>query len=53
MRLYVSSSNFPRFDPNRNTGEPILDATRGVKAHETIYHDAKHPSALVVPVVPR
>jgi putative CocE/NonD family hydrolase len=53
MRVYVSSSNFPRFDPNRNTGEPIADATGGVKARQTIYHDAARPSALVVPVVPR
>jgi uncharacterized protein len=53
MRVYVSSSNFPRFDPNRNTGEPIADATGGVKARQAIYHDATHPSALVVPVVPR
>jgi uncharacterized protein len=53
MRVYVSSSNFPRFDPNRNTGEPIADATGGVKARQTIYHDAARPSALVVPVIPR
>ena len=53
MRVYVSSSNFPRFDPNRNTGEPIADATGGVKARQTIHHDAARPSALVVPVVPR
>ncbi len=53
LRLYVSSSNFPRFDRNRNTGEPILDATASVKARQTVYHDAAHPSALVLPVVPR
>ncbi len=53
MRLYVSSSNFPRFDPNRNMGEPILDAAGGVVARQTVYHDAARPSALVVPVVPR
>jgi putative CocE/NonD family hydrolase len=53
IRVYVSSSNFPRFDRNRNTGERILDATRSGKAHQTVYHDAEHPSALVLPVVPR
>jgi putative CocE/NonD family hydrolase len=53
IRLYVSSSNFPRFDRNRNTGEPILGATSSVKAHQTIYHDRQHPSALVLPIVPR
>jgi putative CocE/NonD family hydrolase len=53
IRVYVSSSNFPRFDRNRNTGERILDASRSVKARQIIYHDAEHPSALVLPVVPR
>jgi hypothetical protein len=53
LRLYVSSSNFPRFDRNRNTGGPILDATGGVTARQTVYHDAARPSALVLPVVPR
>lgn len=53
IRLYVSSSNFPRFDRNLNTGEPIAGATRMVRAHQTIYHDAEHPSRLVLPVIPR
>ena len=53
IRLYVSSSNFPRFDRNRNTGEPILGAARWMTAHQTVYHDRDHPSALVLPVVPR
>jgi putative CocE/NonD family hydrolase len=53
IRLYVSSSNFPRFNRNLNTGEPILGATRMVKAEQRIYHDAEHPSALVLPVIPR
>ncbi len=53
IRVYVSSSNFPRFDRNLNTGEPILGATRMLKARQTILHDAEHPSALVLPVIPR
>jgi len=53
IRLYVSSSNFPRFDRNRNTGEPILGAARWMTTHQTVYHDRDHPSALVLPVVPR
>ncbi|HWB97175.1 MAG TPA: CocE/NonD family hydrolase [Bryobacteraceae bacterium] len=53
IRLYVSSSNFPRFNRNLNTGEPNLSSTRMVKARQTIYHDAQHPSALVLPLVPR
>jgi len=52
LRLEVSSSNFPRFDRNLNTGEEQARATRMVKASNMIYHDKAHPSALVVPVVP-
>ena len=52
IRVYVSSSNFPRFNRNLNTGESNLGATRMVKAHQTIYHDAEHPSAIVLPVIP-
>lgn len=53
IRLYISSSNFPRFNRNLNTGEPVLGATRMVKATQTIYHDSEHQSALVLPVIPR
>jgi uncharacterized protein len=53
IRLYVSSSNFPRFNRNLNTGEPIQSSTRMIKASQKIYHDAQHPSALVLPVIPR
>ncbi len=52
VRLYVSSSNFPRFNRNLNTGQPILGSTGWVTAQQTIYHDADHPSALVLPVIP-
>jgi putative CocE/NonD family hydrolase len=53
IRVEVSSSNFPRFDRNLNTGKDgSTDATL-VKATNTIYHDAAHPSALILPVVPR
>jgi uncharacterized protein len=53
LRLYVSSSNFPRFDRNPNTGETGASATRMEVAHQTVYHDAAHASALILPVVPR
>jgi putative CocE/NonD family hydrolase len=52
LRLEVSSSNFPRFDRNLNTGEEAASAQRHVPATNTIYHDAQHPSALLLPVVP-
>lgn len=52
LRLEVSSSNFPRFDRNLNTGEATGAGENYVAATNTIYHDAQHPSALVLPVVP-
>ena len=53
VRLYISSSNFPRFNRNLNTGERTLNSTAMVTARQTIYHDAEHPSAVVLPVIPR
>ena len=52
LRLEVSSSNFPRFDRNLNTGDLQSRGTRMIKATNVIYHDKTHPSALVLPVVP-
>jgi uncharacterized protein len=51
IRLDISSSNFPRFDINPNTGEPLNDNRRSAIAVNTIYHDALHPSHIVLPVV--
>jgi hypothetical protein len=53
IRLEVSSSNFPRFDRNLNTGKDAATENRFVKATNTILHDAAHPSALILPVVPQ
>jgi putative CocE/NonD family hydrolase len=53
IRVYISSSNFPRFNRNLNTGEATMRATRMIKAQQTIYHDAEHPSAIVLPVIPK
>ena len=52
LRLEVSSSNFPRFDRNMNTGEAQAHAARMVKATNVVFHDRARPSALIVPVVP-
>jgi hypothetical protein len=52
LRLEVSSSNFPRFDRNLNTGGDQALGTRPVKATNIIYHDKSRPSALVLPIVP-
>jgi putative CocE/NonD family hydrolase len=51
IRLEVSSSNFPRFDRNPNTGALIADATRFAKANQIVFHDAAHPSALTLLVI--
>jgi putative CocE/NonD family hydrolase len=53
LRLYISSSNFPRFNRNPNTGESMLGASRMVNARQTIYHEGKYSSALILPVIPR
>jgi putative CocE/NonD family hydrolase len=53
IRLEVSSSNFPRFDRNLNTGEDNARGKRFVSATNTVLHDTEHPSALVLPVVSR
>jgi putative CocE/NonD family hydrolase len=53
LRLYISSSNFPRFNRNPNTGETMLGASRMVNARQKIYHGGKYGSALILPVIPR
>jgi putative CocE/NonD family hydrolase len=53
IRVEVSSSNFPRFDRNLNTGKSAAESSELVKATNTILHDSQHPSALVLPVVAR
>ncbi|MEK7814358.1 MAG: CocE/NonD family hydrolase, partial [Chloroflexota bacterium] len=52
IRLEVSSSNFPRFDRNPNTGKEPWEETSPVPAVQTIFHDPQHPSHLTLPVIP-
>lgn len=52
IRVDVSSSNFPRFDVNPNTGERLNDNRRTRVATNTVYHDAAHPSHILLPIVP-
>ena len=52
LRLEISSSNFPRFDRNLNTGEEVTGTGKMVSATNVIYHDAEHASAIILPVVP-
>jgi putative CocE/NonD family hydrolase len=51
LRLEVSSSNFPRFDRNLNTGADQATSRDFVSAANTILHDGEHPSALLLPVI--
>jgi putative CocE/NonD family hydrolase len=52
IRVDISGSNFPRFDINPNTGEPLNDHRRVVTATNTVYHDRAHPSHILLPVIP-
>ncbi|MGH7774192.1 MAG: CocE/NonD family hydrolase [Candidatus Binatia bacterium] len=52
IRLDLSSSNFPRFDVNPNTGELLGREGGTLLAENTIYHDRQHPSHIVLPIVP-
>jgi putative CocE/NonD family hydrolase len=53
IRVEVSSSNFPRFDRNTNTGNLIAEDRDGKPALQTIYHDSEHPSHIILPTLPR
>ncbi len=52
IRVDLSSSNFPRFDVNPNTGEPLNQHRRQVVADNTIWHDASRPSHILLPIIP-
>jgi len=51
IRLDISSSNFPRFDLNPNTGEPLQQHRRMITVDNTVYHDAGRASHLVLPAM--
>ncbi len=51
--LEISSSAFPKYDRNLNTGEPLGKTSTMAVAEQRIYHDAEHPSAVVLPIIPR
>ncbi len=52
IRLEISSSNFPHYQRNLNTGDSNESTSVTVQALQTIFHDDAHPSALVLPIVP-
>ncbi len=51
IRLYITSSKAPHYDPNPNTGTEIASEGRLVPATNTIYHSRKYPSRVILPVV--
>ncbi|MDH3216230.1 MAG: CocE/NonD family hydrolase [Candidatus Krumholzibacteria bacterium] len=51
LRLEISSSNFPKYDRNPNTGEHPWEAVVYKKATQTIYHDQHYPSRIILPVL--
>jgi putative CocE/NonD family hydrolase len=53
LRIEVSSSNFPRFDRNLNTGGRNYDEVTGVVAHNAVHHSKRYPSQITVTVVKR
>src|SRR5437660_1845297 len=53
IRVDVSSSNFPRFDANPNTGEALQEHRRTVPADNTVHLGADRASHVVLPVIPR
>ncbi|HJZ59012.1 MAG TPA: CocE/NonD family hydrolase, partial [Gemmataceae bacterium] len=53
IRVDVSSSNFPRFDLNPNTGEPLQQHRRMIPADNTVYHGGERASHIVLPVIPK
>ena len=52
MRVEITSSNFPRFDRNPNTGRPFGDDEEKIRATQTIFHTSQYPSHIVLPVIP-
>ena len=53
IRIDVTSSRFPSFDRNPNTGDPFGTTSRLVTARQTLLHDPVHPSRVILPIIPR
>ena len=53
IRVEISSSNFPRFDRNLNTGDDQATSSRFQTASQSVFHDPRYPSHIVLPVIPR
>ncbi len=53
IRVHISSSNFPRFSRNLNTGEDVATGTRMQIAHQTVLHSVEYQSHILLPLIPR
>jgi uncharacterized protein len=53
IRVDVSSSDYPAYDPNPNTGEHYMVGNHSVPAKNVVYHDQKRPSHIILPIIPR
>ena len=53
VRLEISSSNFPRFDRNLNTGEDQATSSHRQPAEQTIFHDSRYASHISLLIIPR
>lgn len=53
IRVEVSSSAFPKYDRNLNTGAPLGKTAEMIVAEQTIFHSEQYPSAILLPVIPR
>ncbi|MGA7760793.1 MAG: CocE/NonD family hydrolase [Candidatus Binataceae bacterium] len=53
LRLEVSSSNFPRYDRNPNTGHDLFANAELTRAHQSVFHDSRYGSRVLLPIIPR
>ena len=53
IRVEISSSNFPRFDRNLNTGKIVAEEKNPIIATQNIYHNKQYPSHIVLPIIPK
>jgi putative CocE/NonD family hydrolase len=53
IRVHLSSSRFPLWDRNTNTGNDPATDTQTRVAHQIVYHDAAHPSHILLPIIPQ
>jgi hypothetical protein len=52
IRVEIASSTYPLVNPNQNTGNPVGTDTDWKTAHQTVYHDTKYSSHVILPILP-